>query len=179
MTYVPITTHLILPNGNGHVLTGTSILMDRINDYEMSELPEDNDKLKIIVRGLPGSGKSTIANQLARAFHLTHVEADMYHYVNGEYVFNPNNLGRAHQWCYNTYRIFDEVVVSNTFVDMKSFSVDWDCPGHYVLDENPKPFIITCYNEFGSIHNVPEKTIEKMKRNFVDPEDIQKAYYAN
>lgn len=167
-----ISTHIILPNGEGHYLTGIPLLFSKL-------IGASSSPNKIIVRGLPGSGKSTLAQDIVDFFEkeYIHVEADMYHYVNGEYKFNPDNLGRAHQWCYNTYRIFDTVVVSNTFVDFKSFSVDWDVPGHYILDEPVKPFVITCLNDFGTIHGVPEKTQEKMRNRFVSPEEIQKVYY--
>ena len=49
-----------------------------------------------ILRGLPGSGKTTLAESLGGY----HIEADMYFTNdNGEYNFNPENLPTAHMWC--------------------------------------------------------------------------------
>ena len=49
----------------------------------------------ILVRGICGSGKTTVA-QLFSAFTL---EADMYFNQDGEYKFDASKLKDAHQWC--------------------------------------------------------------------------------
>ena len=50
----------------------------------------------ILLRGLPGAGKSTLAKMMSDS----HYEADMY-FTNdeGEYHFDPLKLKQAHQWC--------------------------------------------------------------------------------
>lgn len=76
----------------------------------------------VLVRGLPGSGKSTIAQQMGKQGYI-HVEADMYFLVKGRYVFNPIKNGDAHKWCQKEVRVAlklgRRVVVSNTFVQLK------------------------------------------------------------
>lgn len=70
-----------------------------------------------IVRGLPGSGKSTFAKSLGGVNY----EADMFFInENGEYNFDPSKLKDAHNWC--RHKAMDSmksgepiVVVSNTF----------------------------------------------------------------
>lgn len=70
-----------------------------------------------IVRGLPSSGKSTLAEKLGCEVF----EADQYFYNNkGEYKFNPAALTDAHQWCQSmvlTVLMMDKksCVVANTF----------------------------------------------------------------
>jgi len=49
----------------------------------------------ILLRGLPGSGKSTFANLICNQ----HVEADMFFIEEGEYKFNASKLKEAHEWC--------------------------------------------------------------------------------
>jgi len=52
-------------------------------------------KQLILLRGLPGSGKSTFANLLGGI----HVEADQYFIQDGEYKFDASKLKQAHNWC--------------------------------------------------------------------------------
>lgn len=71
----------------------------------------------IIMRGLPGCGKSTyIKKHYDSAFVCS---TDDYWVINGVYVFNPKELGRAHAW--NQARVIeamidkiDTIVVDNT-----------------------------------------------------------------
>ena len=78
-----------------------------------------------IVRGLPGSGKSTFAKTLVGHDFLV-CEADKYFMVNGEYKFDVTKLKEAHESCRNmveTYmkdsmvndQFYQEIAVSNTF----------------------------------------------------------------
>jgi shikimate kinase len=72
--------------------------MKTINDY--NKPPAEKVKILFIVRGLPGSGKSTIAKQLS----YNHFEADQYFERDGEYNFIPSEIGNAHQWCRHQVR---------------------------------------------------------------------------
>ena len=74
----------------------------------------------VIVRGIPGSGKSTVARKLATGSNWQHFEADMYFYdKEGNYNFDINKLGAAHHWCERKVATALQdgwsVVVSNTF----------------------------------------------------------------
>ena len=124
-----------------------------------------------IVRGLPGSGKSTYAKNYIRARHVInplepwkHFEADMYHidWGTGEYVFNPARLKAGHEWCHNQTMINLQsginVIVTNTFVkkwEYEKYTSEWE--NHEVL---------TLHDNYGSIHNVPMEKIEQMRTNF-------------
>lgn len=75
----------------------------------------------ILIRGLPGSGKSTFAKFLLKVLETsageaidsycavdTHwVEADRYfeNPTTGEYKFDPEKIKDAHDWCQKTARI--------------------------------------------------------------------------
>ena len=121
----------------------------------------------IIVRGLPGSGKSTFAQTFPFTVHL---EADMF-FLNdvGEYKFDSQLLGRAHTWCQETTKILlrsgNSVIVSNTFTTMKEINPYLD------IAKNIKGCTVEVYRttkNYGSVHNVPKEAIQRMADRFVD-----------
>jgi AAA domain len=50
----------------------------------------------IVLRGLPGSGKSTIAQRLVELHGRVHLEADQHFVANGVYRFDPARAADAH-----------------------------------------------------------------------------------
>lgn len=121
----------------------------------------------ILVRGLPGSGKSTHARVIANEiFRCARIEADMYFVKDGEYLFDASKLGEAHKWCLdNTRELLSDgvsVVVSNTFTTKKELKPYFDIAKQLGI----KPHVILCQGNYKNIHNVPEETIKKMKNRF-------------
>jgi len=118
----------------------------------------------ILVRGLPGSGKSTIAKTLI-GFYM-HVEADQFWMVDGEYKFDANRLREAHEWCQNRTRELLTAgfnpVVSNTFTTIKELRPYFEIAKEF----NIVPQVITCQAQYGNVHNVPQETLDKMKARF-------------
>ncbi len=118
----------------------------------------------IIVRGLPGSGKSTVASRLAQECGFVHLETDKLFMINGEYVFDANKLTEYHEAtqkaCDELRALGFDVIVSNTFVN------EWEIEKY----ENPD-VIIRCCDYYEGIHNVPEEIIQKMSENMVDIKD--------
>ncbi|MEJ3624623.1 ATP-binding protein [Vibrio vulnificus] len=118
-----------------------------------------------LIRGLPGSGKSTLAQQLAKQTLAVHLEADMY-FVDqqGRYQFDPTRLEQAHRWCLNKVCQYLKqgraVIVSNTFVQ------HWEMKPYLRFAERHGLSVETlvCTGEYGSIHDVPAQTIEKMRQ---------------
>lgn len=116
-----------------------------------------------LIRGLPGSGKSTIAKQ----YTDKHLEADMFFVNNeGEYHFQPKLLKEAHDWCQKQCELLlkqkQSVVVSNTFVkhwEMKTYR-------QLAKQNGAKLVIKTCTGKYTSIHDVPIATIQKMKKQW-------------
>ena len=113
-----------------------------------------------LIRGLPGSGKSTKA-KMFKTLGIVDVvfEADDYFGFGENYNFNPILLGKAHQSCLdNTKEALEQdlnVAVANTFTTLKELQP--------YIDLGYKYKIIECTGHYKSVHNVPETTIDRMR----------------
>lgn len=118
----------------------------------------------VLIRGMPGSGKSTIAKSMPG---FDHYEADQYFYdKDGNYNFDANKLGHAHDWCQNSTNDSlargRNVVVSNTFTTKKEMKPYFDMAKNHGI----VPSVITAKGDYGSIHNVPVHALNRMKDRF-------------
>jgi hypothetical protein len=123
----------------------------------------NNNRTLYIIRGLPGTGKTTLAHQLTPWV----CEADMFFtsITTGEYRFDTAKLGEAHAYCQGMVEAymkheFDKIAVSNTF------SQRWEFAKYVMLAQLNQYNIVEITmtgDTYGSIHNVPEETVEKMK----------------
>jgi predicted kinase len=117
-----------------------------------------------LLRGLPGAGKSTLAESLA----ITQCEADKYFMKEGTYKFDVTKLKEAHEWCQRECEkamIFEvDVVVSNTFTQ------EWEMQAYYDLAKkySYRVHSIIVENRHRGVneHKVPQETLEKMKQRF-------------
>jgi adenylate kinase family enzyme len=129
------------------------------------------EKILYIVRGIPGSGKSTFAKTLGGI----HIEADQY-FMDGEgnYNFDGSKIKLAHEYCRAQTGAWmssdglqvnvDKIVVSNTFTQ------EWEMEPYFELAKKYgyKVFSLIVENRHGGTneHNVPEDKIEQMKNRF-------------
>jgi predicted kinase len=132
-----------------------------------------NKKL-YIVRGLPGSGKSTFAEALVGSDFLV-CEADKYFMVDGEYKFDATKLKEAHESCRSmveTYmkdslvndQFYREIAVSNTFTQEWEMKVYYDMAKTYGYTV----FSVIVENRHGgeNIHGCPPDKLEVMRNRF-------------
>lgn len=116
----------------------------------------------IIVRGLPGSGKTTYAKSLG----IAHVETDMFFMKDGFYQFDPALLPENHRKCYEQVRAHllaeCDCVVSNTFTEL------WEMQEYLDLGEElgAEVEVVRMTGAFGSVHSIPEHAIELMRQRF-------------
>lgn len=126
------------------------------------------NKMMYLIRGLPGSGKTTVATQLATMLGTEYFEADQYFYKNGEYNFDASKLKYAHEECYDLteHAMFHAypVIVSNTFTTEKELKPYLDLAKKY----NYIVVSLVVENRHGnvSVHNVPAETMANMKNRF-------------
>lgn len=129
----------------------------------------------MLIRGLPGSGKSTFANRIWNDCAIC--EADKY-FVDketGEYKFDASKLKQAHEWCRNEVetrmkdhqlnpQYYPEIAVSNTFTQ------EWEMQSYIDLAAKYGYQVVSLIveNRHGNsnVHNVPKETLDRMRKRF-------------
>ncbi len=132
----------------------------------------------VIVRGLPGSGKSSLARAMSHP--SCHWEADMYFRrefdefgnedsYDGPYLFDPTRLANAHAWCLSMTESFMDVT-NNMVVVSNTFSRLWEIKPYLELAERKRwaVSVIKVVGDHGSIHDVPDETIRRMRDGWQD-----------
>ena len=122
----------------------------------------------ILIRGIPGSGKSTFARFIQSLNPSYSVyEADQFFIqIDGKYRYDPSKIKEAHEWCkeraeYNLlYGI--PTIVANTFVRKWELQPYIDMANKYSSTYS----IITMNGRFESIHDVPKSVIKRMQDTF-------------
>jgi len=127
-----------------------------------------------LVRGLPGSGKTSFASAIWNEYAVC--EADKFFYdKEGNYNFDPSKLKEAHTWCknqvetrmidhQNNQQYYPEIAVSNTFTQ------EWEMEDYFKLAEKYgyKTVSLIIENRHGgkNVHGVPDDKIAIMKNRF-------------
>lgn len=123
-------------------------------------------KTIILLRGCPGSGKSSLSKLINAGLR---VEADQYHMVDGIYDFKLENIQAAHEWCQQQVNNgmrdgIETIVVSNTFTQLREMEPYFELAKKYKY--RVSTLVTENRHRSKDIHNVPEGTIAKMKDRF-------------
>lgn len=114
----------------------------------------------VLIRGLPGSGKTTLAKQMTGHEHF---EADQFFEVDGAYQFDASKLPAAHAWCVTAANkalsAGRDVVVSNTFTRR------WEMRPYFDAAEKigASVRVIEARGTWENVHGVPAEAIERMR----------------
>ncbi|UAV84501.1 hypothetical protein PHB09_005 [Pseudomonas phage PHB09] len=122
-----------------------------------------------LIRGLPGSGKSTFAATLASLYDCDHWEHDQYLYTDeGEYLWTEKRMAHAYRQCLRdteaTMERMEPVVVSNVFPTAKSLknyrklAEKYGYQVTYIVVENRRGGV--------NIHDVPQEALDGMRSAF-------------
>lgn len=157
-------------------LQDCSVLRVLSEDAVSSTTIRHGDPMLTIIRGLPGSGKSTCARKLKSLFESAPCgqlavvcEADAYfEKPDGSYAFDAGKLGAAHAHCQNEARAalrhgVPQVIVSNTTTSFKEVKPYLDLAREFGAGLR----VFTMIHQYGSIHGVPAETMVRMQARFV------------
>ena len=125
-----------------------------------------------IMRGVPGSGKSTVA-KLLKGKHGAIYSTDNYFCKEGVYYFNPTHLERYHRENFNAFSFavkhgIHVVICDNTNVKLEHYEPYARVAREagylvvIVILPHPDPHVAAMGNE----HGVPEYSIRKMIANW-------------
>jgi predicted kinase len=128
-------------------------------------------KFLYLIRGVPGSGKSSFARAIWNDYAIC--EADkFFEDEEGNYNFDPSKIRQAHDWCKLQVetrmgdnavnpQYYPEIIVSNTFTE------EWEMKPYYELGEKYgyTVFSLIVENRHGGkdVHGVPEEKLEQME----------------
>ena len=125
----------------------------------------------ILLRGLPGSGKTTLAGVLSENGKYPVLSIDSYFTdaTTGEYIFDFEKNHLAYKMCETQTRArmlenFEKIFVDNTF------TLEWEMLPYFKLaaEHNYKLFVITVENRHGqhNVHNISQDQLEKMAAKY-------------
>lgn len=117
-----------------------------------------------IVRGIPGSGKSTLIKKITK--NIVELD-DYYNEKYGYYKFSYDEVPQSHKYALNKIEKMmidklDEIAVIDSFIKNK----DFDQYKKLAIKYNYKPIEIIVHSDFKDIHNVPIKRLEEMCNEF-------------
>jgi len=125
-----------------------------------------------LLRGLPGAGKSTLAESLTGGSFF---EADLFFLdKRGEYQFDASKLKDAHKWCQDRVEAimkgWGNVLPANRIVVSNTFTQAWEMQPYYDLAEKYgyRVYSLIVENRHGGVneHGVPEEKLQQMKNRF-------------
>lgn len=121
----------------------------------------------ILLRGLPGSGKTTLAKVLSEnnTYPVFSVDDYFTNEITGEYIFNFQNNHLAYKQCEALANDAMQQAISKILVH-NTFTMDWEMEPYFKLAAkfNYQLFIVTVENYHGhqNVHEVSDEQLQKM-----------------
>lgn len=119
----------------------------------------------VLIRGAPGSGKTTFARNAFPRAELHESDA-FFTSADGVYRFDPTRLAQAHNTCmaavFAAVAAGRDVVVANTFTRL------WELAPYLAFAEamHITVEVYRCSGAFGSVHDVPRAVVDRMLQEY-------------
>lgn len=141
---------------------------------EGKTMKQNRPRLQII-RGLPGSGKTTLALKMYP--HLLRLETDMFFYSQGAYRFTLLRNDLAVEWFMKEVDLLCKGMVD--FVATGVFAAHTERLQETIaraLKYKYDVYIKTLTTQFKGIHAVPKEHFDAMKASFISDEALRQIY---
>jgi predicted kinase len=130
-------------------------------------------KTLLLVRGLPGSGKTTFAETLVGKDNVYSAD-DFFTDSEGGYYYNPSRIQEAHLFCLGNVKqrmIHDtDNAFTSTIAVANTFTQEWEMEKYYIIAKQYGYTVhtIVVENRHGgkNVHDVPDEKIETMRNRF-------------
>lgn len=123
----------------------------------------------LVIRGIPGSGKSTIAFSLVDSgLYQDYFEADMYFTGPDGYKYDRSKMKEAHEWCFN--EVVKSLELGRSTIVANTHTQGWMYQKYIDLAEkmgyNIQVMVLS--SSYKDVHNVPEETVKRMKKELAE-----------
>ncbi|MBM9592545.1 ATP-binding protein [Leptospira sp. 201903075] len=137
---------------------------------ETNPISIDSQKTLLALRGIPGSGKTTLAKTISLSNGAPVFSIDSYfENESGDYIFDYKKNHLAYRECESKTKQALEEGVPFVIVD-NTFTLDWELEPYERLAKEFGYlfFVVTVENRHGgkNVHQIPEEQIEKMKAKY-------------
>lgn len=125
----------------------------------------------ILLRGLPGCGKSTLAHVLSEnnMYPIFSVDDYFTDEVTGEYVFNFGDNHLAYKQCEQLTKDAMQLMIPKVILH-NTFTMDWELEPYFKLAAkfNYALFVVTVENYHGkqNTHGVSDEQLQKMAEKY-------------
>lgn len=133
-------------------------------------------KLLVLMRGLPGSGKTTLAKEMKGPTGVVLSTDDFFCDKHGRYIYDPSKIGEAHQW--NKHRAIQRLKQGKTPIIIDNTNLQaWEMKPYVqlalqygyevsILDMDTSWKLSSKELARRNTHGVPAKKIEEMKGRY-------------
>lgn len=121
----------------------------------------------VVCRGIPGSGKSTKAKEIAGDLQAVIHSTDEYFLdKNGEYKFNGSKIKEAHKW--NRDRTLDALTKEQNVIIDNTNIKNWEFEPYLKMAEDLgyEVYQLVCSGSYQNTHGVPQEVVERMGKTF-------------
>lgn len=129
-------------------------------------------KVLTLVRGLPGSGKTTFAESVFGTENVYSADK-FFEDLAGNYNFNPNEIRYAHSWCQQlvNQRMLSDIESDTSIIAVaNTFTQEWEMERYTELAKEFGYIVhsIIVENRHGNknVHDVPDAKVEQMRNRF-------------